>query len=154
MCGAVGERERPGAGAPEDTGEAKWIGPEWQLAHLVPLAASVREEARLAGLATADQLRDAVQAVLEGMAAGLEAARPGRRCEDIARAFFGVLAKYGIEKDNRTGYSIGLSYPPDWGERTMSLRSGDRTLLELASANNLSSILIAARERKFKADRG
>jgi len=76
------------------------------------------------------KLRDAVQAVLEGMAAGLEAARPGQRCEDIAKAFFGVLAKYGIEKDNRTGYSIGLSYPPDWGERTMSLRSGDRTLLK------------------------
>ena len=33
-------------------------------------------------------------------------------------------------KDNRTGYSIGLSYPPDWGERTMSLRAGDRTVLE------------------------
>ena len=42
----------------------------------------------------------------------------------------GVLrgaARYGIGKDNRTGYSIGLSYPPDWGERTMSLRPGDRT---------------------------
>jgi ectoine hydrolase len=40
-----------------------------------------------------------------------------------------VLAKHGIEKDTRTGYSIGLSYPPDWGERTMSLRRGDRTEL-------------------------
>ncbi|MCO5146248.1 MAG: ectoine hydrolase DoeA, partial [Aquamicrobium sp.] len=28
------------------------------------------------------------------------------------------------------GYSIGLSYPPDWGERTMSLRRGDRTELK------------------------
>ena len=34
-----------------------------------------------------------------------------------------------MEKDTRTGYSIGLSYPPDWGERTMSLRSGDTTEL-------------------------
>jgi ectoine hydrolase len=40
------------------------------------------------------------------------------------------LKKYGIIKDNRTGYSIGLSYPPDWGERTMSLRPGDRTELK------------------------
>ncbi|MEX3007644.1 ectoine hydrolase DoeA [Hoeflea sp. TYP-13] len=73
---------------------------------------------------------DAEKAVLEGMEAGLEAARAGNVCEDIANAFFGVLKKYGIQKDNRTGYPIGLSYPPDWGERTMSLRSGDRTVLE------------------------
>jgi ectoine hydrolase len=72
---------------------------------------------------------DAETAVLEGMAAGLEAARPGNACEDIAKAFFAVLKTYGIVKDNRTGYSIGLSYPPDWGERTMSLRPGDTTEL-------------------------
>ena len=58
---------------------------------------------------------------------GLENARPGMTCEDIAFGFFSVLERHGIIKDNRTGYSIGLSYPPDWGERTMSLRSGDRT---------------------------
>ncbi|MGB3314300.1 MAG: ectoine hydrolase DoeA [Albidovulum sp.] len=73
---------------------------------------------------------DAEKAVLEGMEAGLEAARAGNLCEDIAHAFFGVLKKYGITKDNRTGYSIGTSYPPDWGERTMSLRPGDKTVLE------------------------
>jgi ectoine hydrolase len=73
---------------------------------------------------------DAEKATLEGMEAGLAAAKPGNRCEDIANAFFAVLKRYGIVKDNRTGYSIGLSYPPDWGERTMSLRPGDRTELQ------------------------
>jgi ectoine hydrolase len=73
---------------------------------------------------------DAEKATLEGMEAGLAAAKPGNVCEDIANAFFAVLNKYGIVKDNRAGYSIGLSYPPDWGERTMSLRPGDRTELE------------------------
>lgn len=73
---------------------------------------------------------DAEKAVLEGMDAGLEKARIGNTCEDIALAFFAVLKKYGISKDNRTGYPIGLSYPPDWGERTMSLRPGDKTVLE------------------------
>ncbi|MBV9974438.1 MAG: ectoine hydrolase DoeA [Hyphomicrobiales bacterium] len=73
---------------------------------------------------------EAEKATLEGMEAGLNAARPGNTCEDIANAFFAVLKRYGILKDNRTGYSIGLSYPPDWGERTMSLRPGDRTVLE------------------------
>jgi ectoine hydrolase len=73
---------------------------------------------------------DAEKATLEGMEAGLAAARPGNTCEDIANAFFAVLARHGIVKDNRTGYPIGLSYPPDWGERTMSLRPGDRTELQ------------------------
>ncbi|NNE89956.1 MAG: ectoine hydrolase DoeA [Silicimonas sp.] len=72
---------------------------------------------------------DAEKAVLEGMEAGLAAAKAGNLCEDIAHAFFGVLHKHGITKDNRAGYPIGVSYPPDWGERTMSLRPGDKTEL-------------------------
>ena len=74
--------------------------------------------------------RDAEKATLEGMEAGLAAAKPGNSCEDIANAFFSVLKKYGIVKDNRTGYPIGVSYPPDWGERTMSLRPGDKSELK------------------------
>jgi len=73
---------------------------------------------------------DADMAIQEGMLAGLDQARVGNRCEDIASAFFAVLEKYGIHKDSRAGYSIGLSYPPDWGERTMSIRSGDKTELQ------------------------
>jgi ectoine hydrolase len=73
---------------------------------------------------------DAEKAVLEGMEAGLEVAKAGNLCEDIAKAFFGVLKNYGIIKDNRTGYPIGLSYPPDWGERTMSLRLDDKAVLQ------------------------
>ncbi|MEF3049174.1 ectoine hydrolase DoeA [Pseudotabrizicola sp. L79] len=73
---------------------------------------------------------DAEAATLEGMEAGLAAAKPGNACEDIAKAYFAVLAKHGIVKDSRTGYGIGVSYPPDWGERTMSLRPGDKTELK------------------------
>jgi ectoine hydrolase len=73
---------------------------------------------------------DAEKAALEGMEAGLAAAKPGNVCEDIANAFFAVLKRHGIVKDNRTGYPIGVSYPPDWGERTMSLRPGDNTELK------------------------
>jgi len=72
----------------------------------------------------------AEQALLEGLAAGLEVAKPGNTCEDIAAAFLGVLKRHGIEKDSRNGYPIGISYPPDWGERTMSLRMGDTSVLE------------------------
>lgn len=73
---------------------------------------------------------DAENAVVEGIAAGLDKAMPGNTCEDVAKALFTTLSAHGFEKDSRTGYSIGLSYPPDWGERTMSLRTGDMTILE------------------------
>jgi ectoine hydrolase len=73
---------------------------------------------------------DAEKAILEGMDAGLAAAKPGNVCEDIANAFFGVIGRHGFVKDNRTGYSVGLGYPPDWGEHTMSLRRGDKTVLQ------------------------
>ena len=74
--------------------------------------------------------RDAEQAVLEATLAGLDQARPGNRCADVADAFNQTLNKLGFEKDSRCGYAIGVSYPPDWGERTMSLRSNDETLLK------------------------
>ena len=70
------------------------------------------------------------KAVLDGMEAGLEAARAGNLAEDIIIAFNRALNKYGITKDGRSGYPIGLSYPPDWGERTISLRLGDKSVLE------------------------
>ena len=74
--------------------------------------------------------RHAEEAVQEATRAGLEQARPGNTCEDIANAFNTTLERHGFYKENRCGYSIGLSYPPDWGERTMSLRRTDETVLE------------------------
>jgi ectoine hydrolase len=75
-------------------------------------------------------MQKAEDAVLEGLEAGLNAARPGNTCGEVAKAFFDVLRKHGIEKDSRTGYPVGISYPPDWGERTMSLRQNDNSVIE------------------------
>lgn len=55
---------------------------------------------------------------------------PGTTCGEVAARFFDTLNRHGFDKDNRCGYPIGLSYPPDWGERTMSLRRTDTTPLE------------------------
>jgi len=77
-----------------------------------------------------DKMRRVEAAQLEGIEAGLEAARAGNLTCDIAAAFMGVLAKYGIERSGRMGYPIGLSYPPDWGERSASIRAEDETVLE------------------------
>ncbi|HEX6143177.1 MAG TPA: ectoine hydrolase DoeA [Geminicoccaceae bacterium] len=73
---------------------------------------------------------DIEKAVLEGIEAALEAARPGNTCEQVEAAWRQVIMRHGIEKEARIGYPIGISYPPDWGERTMSLRPGDRSVLE------------------------
>ena len=73
---------------------------------------------------------DVEKAVMEGIEAGLEAAKPGNFAEDIEAAWRKTIAKYGYEKESRCGYAIGLSYPPDWGERTVSFRKGDKTVLE------------------------
>ncbi|MEO0774093.1 MAG: M24 family metallopeptidase [Pseudomonadota bacterium] len=77
-----------------------------------------------------DAVRRAEAAQMEGIEAGLTAARAGNRTCDIANAFLSVLAKHGIHREGRAGYPIGLSYPPDWGERTASIRSEDETVLE------------------------
>lgn len=70
-------------------------------------------------------------ALQEGIERGLAAASPGNRCGDIARALDDVMLKHGIDRGGaRCGYPIGISYPPDWGERTMSLRATDDTLLQ------------------------
>ncbi|MBD8005501.1 M24 family metallopeptidase [Bacillus norwichensis] len=70
------------------------------------------------------------QIVVEGLNTALEAAKPGVTCEEIESAWNNVIKKYGIEKESRLGYSMGLNYPPDWGEHTASIRRGDLTVLE------------------------
>jgi ectoine hydrolase len=74
--------------------------------------------------------RRAEAALVEGLEAGLEAARAGNRACDVANALGAAMDKAGIVRGARCGYPIGLSYPPDWGERTISLRPEDETILQ------------------------
>jgi ectoine hydrolase len=76
-----------------------------------------------------DKIRDVAKVAVEGVDAGLEAARPGNTAEQVEAAWQAVLRRNGLSKESRVGYSIGLGYPPDWGERTVSLRPGDKTIL-------------------------
>ena len=73
---------------------------------------------------------DVEKAVLEGIDCALNVAKSGNLAEDIEAAWSKTINKYGYEKTSRSGYAIGLSYPPDWGERTVSFRKGDKTILE------------------------
>ncbi|MDX8437287.1 M24 family metallopeptidase [Mesorhizobium abyssinicae] len=76
------------------------------------------------------KILDAEKAVLEGMEAGFEQLVPGKTCEGVALAFFNELARHGLKKEGRTGYSIGMAYPPGWGEASASFRKGDHTELK------------------------
>lgn len=68
--------------------------------------------------------------VEEGLASALDAIRPGALACDVAEAWNAVIRRAGIEKPSRIGYSVGLGYPPDWGERTISLIATDTTPLQ------------------------
>jgi ectoine hydrolase len=76
------------------------------------------------------QMLKQVDGVIAGLGAALAAAKPGAACEDVEAAWRVEAAKYGLSKAARVGYSIGIAYPPDNGEDTMSLRPGDRNILK------------------------
>ena len=75
------------------------------------------------------EMQDASEALTAGLEAGIDAARAGNVAGDVARAMVRELARIGIDRAERCGYPIGLSYPPDWGERTYSIRPTDETEL-------------------------
>ncbi|SMQ81687.1 Xaa-Pro dipeptidase [Bacillus sp. OV166] len=67
---------------------------------------------------------------VEGINACLEMIRPGIACEEIEETWRKTIEKSGFVKESRLGYSMGLNYPPDWGEHTVSIRKGDKTILQ------------------------
>ncbi len=76
------------------------------------------------------RLTELASVVAEGLEAALDTMRPGATCEQVEAAWRAVITRAGYEKASRIGYSIGIGYPPDWGEHTASLRPGDATVLE------------------------
>jgi ectoine hydrolase len=80
------------------------------------------------------RLTETAKIVAEAMHATLEAIRPGVTGSAVHEAFDKVIRAHGLRKDSRIGYSIGIGYPPDWGERTVSLRHGETTELAAGMA--------------------
>ena len=73
---------------------------------------------------------DTMKITNEALDAGIAVTKPGNTVNDVAKKFWGVLDKYKVKKDSRTGYSIGIGYPPDWGEQTFNIIKGDKTILQ------------------------
>ena len=87
--------------------------------------------ARTVLLGKKDQKKiDTMKATNEALDAGIAATKSGNTIDDVAQKFWGVLDKHKIKKDSRTGYSIGIGYPPDWGEQTFNILKGDKTILQ------------------------
>ena len=102
-----------------------------------------RYHAPMARTAVLGRPAAALQRVASATIAGIEAAfdqvKPGATPEEVTAAFTRVIRAAGYEKESRLGYSIGIGYPPDWGERTVSFRVGDTTELQ----ENMTFHLIA-----------
>ena len=62
--------------------------------------------------------KDMMSACEEGLAAAIDEIRPGRTCAAVHHACQSVIDKYGFTEHfrKRTGYGIGISFSPDWGE--------------------------------------
>lgn len=77
-----------------------------------------------------DRMRHLADATVAGLEAALDTIRAGVTADAIARSYQRVIRAAGFEKSSRLGYSIGIGYPPDWGERTVSIRPDDQTVLQ------------------------
>ena len=66
-----------------------------------------------------------------------KSSKPGVVAEDVEARWREAIAHSSIVKESRLGYSIGINYPPDWGEHTISLRPGDKTVIQPGMALHL-----------------
>jgi Xaa-Pro dipeptidase len=77
--------------------------------------------------------REMYRVCQEGLAAAIDQLRPGRTCADVHNATQAVIDRAGYTAGyrKRTGYSIGISFAPDWGEgNILSLYRGVDVPLE------------------------
>lgn len=77
-----------------------------------------------------DKMKMLADVTIEGLNACLDMIKPGIAAEEVELAWRKAVEKSGLVKESRIGYSMGLNYPPDWGEHTASIRMGDKTILK------------------------
>jgi Xaa-Pro dipeptidase len=74
-------------------------------------------------------LQKTAETVVAGLQETLAFIKPGVTAEEVEERWRKAIAHTGLVKPSRVGYSFGLNYVPDWGEHTISLRPGDKTVL-------------------------
>jgi len=76
------------------------------------------------------ELSKVADVVVKGLNDTLGFIGPGVTAEEVEERWRSNLKGTGVEKPSRVGYSYGLNFVPDWGEHTVSLRPGDKTVLQ------------------------
>jgi len=80
-----------------------------------------------------DKIKRMNEVCAEGLQAAIDSIRPGVTSGEVDEACRKVIEKAGFFENykKRTGYSIGCSYPPDWGEgQIIDLKKDDPRVLE------------------------
>lgn len=91
--------------------------------------------------ALATAMMDACQA---GLTAAIAHVRPGSNCEQVHRACKAEIARAGFGDiyTKRSGYSVGVSFAPDWGEwQVLSVFDGATRPLEAGMVLHLTPAL-------------
>jgi Xaa-Pro dipeptidase len=76
-----------------------------------------------------DEVKRRAAASTEALESVIAAMKPGVTSDSVHQVTRGVFERYGYSHlfGHRTGYSIGINYPPDWGEgHIMSIWAGDQ----------------------------
>jgi Xaa-Pro dipeptidase len=78
-----------------------------------------------------DKLNEIAKASVEALEVALDCIKPGLTCEEVEAKWWKAIGGSDVMKEpHRLGYSMGVGYPPDWGEHTASMRPGDKTVLK------------------------
>ena len=96
-----------------------------------------------------DEWIRAAEACIGAVDAALEFIRPGVTAHEADLAARAVTTKAGFADyyRNRLGYSIGINYPPDWGEgEIISLRQGEHRELQPGMTFHMPPLCLKYRE--------
>jgi Xaa-Pro dipeptidase len=79
-----------------------------------------------------DTIKRMSDATIAGLEQVMDAMKPGVPCGDVAEAWASAIVAHRFPRPHkRAGYSIGISFPPDWGEgHILSLKYGEKRALE------------------------
>jgi Xaa-Pro dipeptidase len=96
-----------------------------------------------------DEWLRAAHACIDATAAALEFIKPGVTSHEADSAARAVTTKAGFADyhRNRLGYSIGVSYPPDWGEgEIISLQQNEQRVLKPGMTFHMPLLCLKYRE--------
>jgi Xaa-Pro dipeptidase len=96
-----------------------------------------------------DEWRRAAQACIDAVTAAMEMIKPGVTPHDADSAARAVTTAAGFADlhRNRLGYSIGISYPPDWGEgEIISLQQREYRPLQAGMTFHMPPLCLKYRE--------